>query len=502
MSLQLPPYVDVAIVGAGVSGISMVHHLHQHHPQRSYVVLEARSATGGTWDQFRYPGIRSDSDLQTFGYRFKPWTGHKSLASGPDILDYIREAAEEAQLGDQLRLNVKVESADWSSDDLSWHLTVRDTGTGEAHTMRCGWLATAAGFFDQDRGYVPEFEGREDFTGPFIHPQTWPEDLDIEGKQVVVIGSGATAVTLVPALTEQGAQVTMLQRSPGYILPYPDVDHIANVLRRLFGDRIGHAITRWKNVQLYTNFYRLSQRKPRWVRAMIRRIQRHWLGDDYDYDTHLNPSYNPWDERTCLVPNGDLLAAVAAGTAEIVTDHVDRLVPEGVRLKSGRVLDADIIVSATGFKMQPIGGIRFSVDGVAKPVGERYTFRGVMLDDLPNMSYVIGYVTNSWTLKSDLVAEHVMRVLSYLDDNGLAAVVARAPEGMTTQPFVDFMPGYVQRSWQAFPKQGDQEPWAVPLLYVHDAPWLRNQPIASRYLEHIRRPAPVVAVDAVAEAVS
>ncbi len=483
-----PAEVDVLIVGAGVSGISAACHLQQMHPQRTFALLEARNATGGTWDQFRYPGIRSDSDLQTFGYRFKPWTGNKSLAPGADILGYIREAADEHGLADHTWTSHRVDAADWSSEDLRWHVTVTNTETDTTFTVKATWLSTAAGFFSQDSAYIPDFPGRDDFKGTFLHPQFWPEDLDVRGKKVVVIGSGATAATLVPAIADDVEHVTMLQRSPGYILPFPDVDPIANGLRKAFGAKAGHAIARWKNIQLYVGMYRISQRYPGLARKFIRKLQESYLGADFDYDTHLTPRYNPWDQRMCLVPNGDFLKSVGAGKASIVTGHIDRITEKGILLKSGEELEADIIVSATGFDIQPFGNIRISVDGDAKPFGERISFRGMMLSDVPNFSYVIGYTTNSWTLKSDLVAEHVCRILTMLDEAGAVACVPRPPADMETEQFSPhFRPGYIERNVHLFPKQGDRAPWRSPVVYDEDVREMKYKPVVSRDLELLYR---------------
>ncbi len=482
-----PRYVDVLVVGAGVSGISMACHLTQRHPQRTFAVLEARSDLGGTWDQFRYPGIRSDSDLQTFGYRFKPWTGVKSLAPGDMILDYVREASSEHGVDDHIWTHHAVESADWSTADLTWNVHVRNTATDDVFTIQTRWLATASGMFSYDSAYIPDFPGRDEFAGTFLHPQFWPEDLDVRDKEMIIIGSGATAVTILPAVAAEVAHVTMLQRSPGYILPWPDVDPIANGLRRVFGNSAGHAAARWKNIRIYTGLYRFSQRFPRVVRRAIRMMQKRRLPADFDFETHLTPRYNPWDQRMCLVPNGDFFSAISSGKASIVTDRIDRITPNGIRLQSGNELSADIIVSATGFDMKPLGGITLSVDGVAMPLGERISFRGMMLSDVPNFSYVIGYTTNSWTLKSDLVAEHVTRMLTMLDEEDAVACVPRPPADLETQQFApNFRPGYVERSAHLFPQQGTKAPWLSPVIYDEDVREMRRTPVASRDLEVIR----------------
>ncbi|MCK9249945.1 MAG: NAD(P)/FAD-dependent oxidoreductase [Solirubrobacteraceae bacterium] len=493
----VPDALDVLIVGAGISGISAAYHLQRDHPDKTYAVVDARAASGGTWDQFRYPGIRSDSDLQTFGYRFKPWTGRKILADGPSILAYLREAAREHGIDRRIHLSTRVVGAAWSSDDARWHVDLEDAEGGTRQTVTCRWLSVATGFFRQEAAYVPEYPDLDAYRGTFVHPQFWPEDLDVDGRRVVVIGSGATAMTLVPALAARGARVTMLQRSPGYVFSLPAVDKTAILARRVLGDRIGHAVIRWRNAKIYSGLYRVSQRFPGVVKRVIRWSQRRQLPEDFDF-RHLTPRYDPWDQRLCVVPDGDLFRELREGRMSIVTDRIERFTATGVTTASGEHLEADVVVSATGFDMQPICSFPLTVDGEERPVPERVSFRGMMLSDVPNLSYVLGYVTNSWTLKSDLVAEHVSRMLTYLDEQGVDACVPRVPEGMAIRDTVEeFMPGYIQRSLHRFPKQGDRDPWIAHLIYGDDVRLLRRMPVGSRDLELIaaRPPATVPGAD-------
>ena len=488
-SSALPAAVDVLIVGTGVGGVSAAHFIGRDHPERTYAVLEARDAIGGTWDQFRYPGVRSDSDLQTFGFAFKPWTGHKSMAAGPAILDYVRETTVEFGIDEHIWLSRRVVSADWVSADGQWHVTVHNSKTGQTESIRCAWLHSACGLFNYDRGYTPDYPGRERFTGTFVHPQFWPEGLDLRDKRVVVIGSGATAITLIPSVVDDVAHVTMLQRSPGYILPWPEVDRIANGLRRLLGNSAGHALARRKNVLMYTHLWKFSQRHPELVKRLIRRIQKNRLPAGFDHQTHLSPRYNPWDERMCMAPKGDFFAALHSGKADIVTDRIATFTADGIELESGRTLEADVVVSATGFELGLFGGMALSVDGVPVSFPDTVVFRSAMLSGIPNFTFVWGYTNVSWTLKVDLVSEYLARTLSYLDEQGAIACVPRAPEDMGLGPFMDFQPGYVRRSIDRFPKVGNRDPWDMPMWYRNDVRRLRLLPIGSHELELIGRDA-------------
>ncbi len=480
-------HLDVLIVGAGISGIGAAYHLQRAHPRRSYAILEMREATGGTWDLFRYPGIRSDSDLYTFGYRFKPWRSSNAIAGADEILSYVRETSAENRIDEHIRTGLKVTAAEWSTEQARWTVTARRTGAGDTVRLTCGWLFCASGYYDYERGYTPRFQGVEDFAGEVVHPQQWPEDLDYAGKRVVVIGSGATAVTLIPAMAPTAGHVTMLQRSPSYILPLPGVDPLANLLRRLLGDERAHAITRFKNIRLQKATYQLCRHYPRQARAVLRRIVASRLPAGFDVDRHFNPRYDPWDQRLCLVPDGDLFTTIRAGRASVVTDSIDRFVPEGIRLVSGETLPADVVITATGLNLVAFGNIDFTVDGVAMAVADRIAFRGMMLSDLPNFAYAIGYTNASWTLKVDLVCEHLCRVLAHMDRHGYDVCVASTPaSAMDTRPLLDFSAGYVLRSIDKLPRQGADAPWNLPMSYTVDVRQLLRAPVADPNLRFSR----------------
>jgi monooxygenase len=466
-------HVDVLIVGAGLSGIGAAHHLQARFPGRSYLILEARDVIGGTWDLFRYPGVRSDSDMQTLGYRFRPWTGPRSIADGPSILGYVRDTAAQAGIDRHIRFGHRVTAAAWSTADARWTVdAVREDG--EPATFTCGFLYVCSGYYRYDQGYLPHFDGTERFQGKIIHPQHWPGDLDHTGQRVVVIGSGATAVTLVPALTDRAAHVTMLQRSPTYILSVPAVDPLANRLRGLLGDRLGYGVTRWKNVFLATAVYQLSRRRPELVKRLIRGGLRRQLPDGYDIDTHFKPRYNPWDQRLCLVPDGDLFKAIRRGQASVVTDRVETFTETGVALASGRHLDADIIVTATGLNLLLLGGMTLTVDGRPVVAPRALAYKGMMLSGVPNFAFTIGYTNASWTLKADLVSEYVCRLLAHMDAHGHRQCVPVDDDpGMPRRPLMDFMAGYVLRSIDQLPKSGGRAPWRLSMNYARDVITLR-----------------------------
>jgi cation diffusion facilitator CzcD-associated flavoprotein CzcO len=460
-------HVDVVIVGAGLSGIGAAHHLQERLPGLSYAILEAREAIGGTWDLFRYPGVRSDSDMHTLGYRFRPWTDEKALADGPSILEYVRDTAREAGIDERVRFGHKVTRAAWA--DGRWTLTVEGR-----EPLSCSFLHVCGGYYRYDQGYLPSFEDSETFTGQIVHPQFWPEDLDYTGKRVVVIGSGATAVTLVPAMAERAAHVTMLQRSPTYILSLPSRDKLAVKLRRRFGDRRGYALTRWKNVTVQTLNYQLAQRFPGLMRRLIRKGVLAQVPHGYPVDTHFNPTYGPWDQRLCLVPDGDLFRALRREQASIVTDRVERFTPTGIQLASGAHLDADVIVTATGLNLQAFGGIELSVDGEPVRLPEHLAYKGMMLSDVPNFVFTIGYTNASWTLKADLVAEFTCRLLAHMRRHGFAAVTPVENGRVQRKPLLDFEAGYVQRSLHLFPQAGAKAPWRLGMNYAQDVLTLRH----------------------------
>ncbi|MBF6327977.1 NAD(P)/FAD-dependent oxidoreductase [Nocardia transvalensis] len=476
-------HVDVLIVGAGLSGIGAAHHLQRAFPHRRYAILEARDAIGGTWDLFRYPGIRSDSDMFTLGYRFRPWLGDKSIADGESILRYVRDTAAEDGIDRHIRFGHRVERAEWSSEDQRWTVTARRTDTDETVTLTANFLFCCSGYYRYDQGYTPEFPGRDRFTGTIVHPQHWPEDLEVAGKRVVIIGSGSTAVTLGPALADLGAHVTLLQRSPSYILSLPARDHFADRVRQLLPARAAYALTRAKNIIRGTAIYQLSQRYPHRVRAWIRGLQERWLPEGYDIDTHFNPRYNPWDQRMCLAPNGDLFRAIRNGELEMVTGGIDTFTETGVRLESGAELDADIIVTATGLDLLIFGGMDLVVDGAPVDVPKTMAYKAMMLSDVPNFAYIIGYANASWTLKADLVCEYVVRLLRHMDAHGYGAVTPVRDSSVGTQPFVPrFNPGYILRAADRFPAAGDRKPWQPHMNYLRDLALLRYGRIADRAL--------------------
>jgi cation diffusion facilitator CzcD-associated flavoprotein CzcO len=479
-------HVDVLIVGAGLSGIGAAHHLQDAFPQRSYAIFEAREAIGGTWDLFRYPGVRSDSDMHTLGYRFRPWTADKAIADGSTILAYVRETAAQAGIDRHIRFGHRVTRASWSSDDMRW--TVEAMHGSEPVTIRCDVLLMCSGYYRYDAGFTPDFPGVDEFRGQVVHPQQWPADLDYAGKRVIVIGSGATAVTLVPALAETAAHVTMLQRSPSYILTLPAEDVIANRLRRLIGARRSYAITRWKNVLVSTLIYQLSRRRPQTVRKLIRNLTIKQLPDGYDVDTHFNPTYNPWDQRLCLVPDGDLFRAIRHGRASVVTDHIETFTEGGLRLASGAELEADIVVTATGLQLLAFGGMQIVVDGQEVALPETMAYKGMMLSGVPNFAFTIGYTNASWTLKADLVSEFVCRLLRHMDEHGYAQFVpVNDDPNVSEAPLLDFTAGYVLRSIEQFPRAGSRAPWRLGMSYAHDVVTLRHGRIEDGALRFARR---------------
>jgi monooxygenase len=488
MMPTMSEHVDVLIVGAGISGIGAAWHLQDKQPGKTYAILEARDAIGGTWDLFRYPGIRSDSDLHTFGYVFKPWTDDKAIADGPSIRRYIEETARDAGIDRHIRFHHRVLRADWSSADARWTVTAERTDTGETVQMTAGWLFSASGYYRYDEGFDPGFEGIERFQGQVIHPQHWPEDLDYRGKRVVVIGSGATAVTIVPAMADEAAHVTMLQRSPTYMLPLPSKDAIANALRKLLGEERAYRIVRRKNIRRQQLVYGFCQRFPRAARRIIRAVNAQQLkGTEIDVDVDFNPPYDPWDQRLCAVADGDLYRALRRGRASIVTDRIDTFTETGIRLQSGRQLDADIIVTATGLNLLLFGGAQLSIDGEEIHAPDRVAYKGAMLSGVPNFAFAIGYTNASWTLKVDLVCEFLCRVLAHLDATGHDACVPELDDPtMETRPLLDFKAGYVLRSQHILPKAGSRSPWQLPMSYDTDVAILRDGAIDDGTLRFLR----------------
>ncbi len=472
--MQEEEHVDVLIVGAGLSGIGAGYHLQKNCPGRSYAILEGRERSGGTWDLFRYPGIRSDSDMYTLGYSFRPWTQAKAIADGPAILQYVRETATENGIDRKIRFNHRVVRAAWSTPDACWTVEVERGPGREPVRMRCNFLFLCSGYYNYTAGYTPAFAGSGDFTGRIVHPQHWPEDLDHEGKRVIVIGSGATAMTLVPEMARTAAHVTLLQRSPSYVVARPAQDRLANRLRRHLPATWAYGITRWKNVTLGMLFFRLSRRRPERAKQMLLGGVRQALGPDYDIATHFTPRYNPWDQRLCLVPDGDLFVALNAGRASMVTGHIDRFTPRGIRLKSGAELEADVIVTATGLDLQVLGGIQLDVDGRRVDPAATFNYKGMMYSDVPNLASSFGYTNASWTLKCDLTCAYVCRVLNHMDKRGWRQCTPRNTDPtLAPEPWLDFSSGYVQRAIGKFPKQGSRAPWKLYQNYARDIVSLR-----------------------------
>jgi len=469
---QTASYFDVVIVGAGLSGIGAACQLTTECPHRTFTLLEARPRLGGTWDLFRYPGVRSDSDMHTLGYGFRPWRSPKAIADGPAILDYIRTVAHEYELLDRIQFNQKLMRAEWSTDAMRWTLTVTDTCSERVDTIHCGFLHVCAGYYSYETGYTPNFPNIGAFKGDILHPQKWPEDYDYHDKKVVIIGSGATAVTLVPAMADGAQHVTMLQRSPSYIVAWPAQDRFANVLRKVLPDTLAYALTRWKNVRIQQAAYAHTRQRPKASKRALLRWVRRRVPKDFDVETHLTPRYNPWDERICLAPDGDFFEAIKSGKAEIVTDEIEMMTETGVALKSGQHIDADTIITATGLNLNVLGDIEIHVDGVPIQLARCFTYKGLGYSGVPNLCAVFGYVNASWTLRADLISAYLCRLLNHMSTTGTQRCVPRlrpSDQEMQSQPFIsDFAPGYLRRVEHLLPKQGDREPWTNAQAYFKD----------------------------------
>jgi monooxygenase len=462
-------HLDVLIVGAGLSGIGAAYYLQTQCPGKSYAILEGRNAIGGTWDLFRYPGVRSDSDMHTLGFAFRPWPNAKAIADGPSILAYIRETAEAYGIDQKIRFGYRVRRAAWSSAEALWTVEAEHGPDKTIVQLTCRFLYMCTGYYDYDRGYTPALPGVDQFTGQIVHPQHWPEDLDYAGKRVVVIGSGATAVTLVPAMAETAAHVTMLQRSPTYIVASPSEDALANRLRRTLPQSLVHRLVRWKNILYGIVTYSLARRRPAVMKKVILDGVREQLGPDYDIEKHFTPTYNPWDQRICLVPDADLFIAMKEGRASVVTDQIESFTPTGICLRSGEELAADIVVTATGLVMRLMNGVELVVDGIPVTLAQTMSYKGMMFSGIPNLASAIGYTNASWTLKCELTAQYVCRLLNYMDQHGYVQCTPRQPDpSVTEEPVLNFTSGYVQRALDTLPKQGSKRPWKMYQNYILD----------------------------------
>jgi len=477
-------HYDVLIIGAGVSGIGMACHLKRECPGKRFAVLERRQSLGGTWDLFRYPGIRSDSDMFTFGYNFRPWTGGKVLADGASIKQYVADTAREHDVERNIRYGVAVKTADWSSEEKCWNLTALNEKTGEAETYTASFLVGCTGYYNYDQGYKPDFPGEKDFKGQVVHPQHWPENLDYSGKKVVVIGSGATAITLVPTMAEKAAHVTMLQRSPTYLMPLPSTDKVTLALQKVLPEKAAYRLTRARNISISRLLYERSRKSPKAMRRLFLSVIKRQLKGKADM-RHFTPDYNPWDQRLCVVKDGDLFDAIKAGTASIKTDHIERFTDTGIRLKSGEELEADIIIPATGLDIQMLGGIQPTVDGQGVVLKEKVIYKNVMVEGMPNAAMIFGYTNISWTLKADIASEYLCRLINHMDRKGYQVVVPRDTENSLGNDTIlgSLDAGYIKRAEDRLPRQGTHGPWKASQNYLKDVKILRFEPIEDGYLE-------------------
>lgn len=479
-------HVDVLILGAGLSGIGSAYHLQKHCPDKNYIILEAREAIGGTWDLFRYPGIRSDSDMFTFGYKFKPWKNSKSIADGEEIKRYIEEAASENGIDKHIRFGHKIIAAEWSDETALWTLTVQCSRQTEKQVFTCKFFFSCGGYYNYDKGNTPTFKGIERFQGKVIHPQHWPQDLNYSGQKMVVIGSGATAITLTPNLAKKAASVTMLQRSPSYIHDMPPEDKMAKFFYRWLPDRVAYALVRGKNIAFSITSFALARKVPGLVKHKLFKDLRLALGRDFDIDKHFRPTYEPWDQRVCVAPDGDILSAIRSGKANVVTDQIDHFTETGIALKSGDTLDADIVVTATGLELVLFNGLNISVNGKPFKLNESFSYKGMMLSGVPNFAFSVGYTNASWTLKSDLVGEYVCRVLNHMDENNNRICVPVKPEsGLDEIPLIDFKSGYILRALDKLPKQGTVKPWRLYQNYLLDRIALGFGSVRDRYIHFV-----------------
>ncbi|MTK63338.1 MAG: NAD(P)/FAD-dependent oxidoreductase [Methanobacterium sp.] len=475
---------DVLIIGAGLSGIAMACHLTKECPTKRVAILERRRAIGGTWDLFRYPGIRSDSDMVSFAYSFRPWRDHKVLADGPSIRQYIEDAARDHGVDRLIRFGTMIEGASWSSEHRRWTVSASDEASGDKLSFTCKQLVSCTGYYNHDHGYLPKFPGEERFKGLRIHPQQWPEDLDYSGKRILVIGSGATAVTLIPAMADKAQHITMLQRSPSYVMTVPGYDRLAAALAHVLPARWVHGIARWRNLHIQQLIYKSARRWPRRVRSWLLNHVQKQVGSEFDM-RHFTPKYNPWDERLCAVPDGDLFRVIREGKASVVTDQIKTFTENGILLQSGKSLEADIIVTATGLQMQSLGGMRLTVDGEKVEFGKLMTYKSVLLQGIPNFSYLFGYTNAPWTLKVEMSAQYLCRLWQHMDEVGCDVMTARAPAGemMTESILASLQSGYVQRSQSILPRQGRSLPWRVLNNLKTDRTMLLRDPVTDTALE-------------------
>jgi cation diffusion facilitator CzcD-associated flavoprotein CzcO len=471
---------DVLIVGAGLSGIGAAWHLQRGCPGKTYAILEARAALGGTWDLFRYPGVRSDSDMYTLGYAFRPWLEAKAIADGPSIRRYIAQTARDNGIDSHIRFGHRVVGAHWSSAEACWRVEAEHAGLRV--WLRTRFLYMCSGYYSYDEAYRPHFEGEDAFAGRIVQPQFWPADLDYRGRRVVVVGSGATAVTLVPAMAREAAHVTMLQRSPTYVVSRPSEYGFAQRMRRWLPERVAYSFTRWRVIAESMLLYRLARSKPDLTKRKIVEMARHQLGPGYDVDTHFTPTYKPWDQRVCVVPDGDLFRAIRTGRASVATDRIARFTADGLLLESGRVLPADVVVMATGLKVKLLGGVDITVDGRPFRASAAMSYKGMMLSGLPNCVMTFGYTNASWTLKADLTAGWVVRLLRHMDRKDVEIAVVHPDPDVTPEPFLSFTSGYVQRARDDLPQQGSRRPWQVYQNYVQDMLTIRFGRIADGVL--------------------
>ena len=471
-------HLDVAVLGAGLSGVGAGHYVQERCPWASYAIFEARHAMGGTWDLFRYPGIRSDSDMYTLGYRFRPWDKEKSIADGASILRYIEDTASSSGVAEHIRFCHRVVRAEWSTPEARWLVTAERTDTGETVQFTCGFLFGCTGYYRYDHGYRPEFPGMDHFSGPVVHPQFWPEDIDVTAKRVVVIGSGSTAITLVPALAERASHVTMLQRSPTYVASVPEKSPLSTLMRRVVPKRWSPRATRWAHALFTQGFYQLSRRHPELVKKMLRAGLKRELPEGYDIDRHFRPHYNPWDQRFCIAPDGDLFRAIREGRASVVTDHVERFTEHGIRVRSGEELEADVVVTATGLELQFLGGAEIAVDGQCVDLPDRMVYKGAMLEGVPNFAVAVGYTNASWTLKVDLTCDYVCRLLDHMRSTGMRQCTpVNGDTSVVPAPLLGLSSGYIQRSAHLFPKQGSKFPWQVRQSYLSDYRAMSMRPV-------------------------